>query len=211
MGLSERVLTGAEDVAEGAAWLARHDPALARAMEVTGPLPTRLRDDGFEALVGVIVAQQVSVASARAGMARMRRAGLLTASGVLAQGEEGLRAAGMTRQKARYIHGIAAAGLDYAALRAMPSDAAIRQLTALPGVGPWTAEIYTMFSLGRADVFAPGDLALQEAARVIYAMPERPAAAELRAFAARWQPWRSVAARVLWSYYEKAKSREGVI
>ena len=210
MGVSERIITGQAGVDEGAAWLAATCPGMARALEVTGPLPTRLREDGFEALVSVIVGQQVSVASARAGMMRLEGAGLVTPEGVRAGGEGALRAAGMTRQKARYIHAIATADLDFEALRARPSDEVIATLVALPGVGPWTAEIYAMFSLGRADVFAPGDLALQEAARMIYDMPARPTDRALRAFATRWSPWRSVAARVLWSYYEKVKSREGI-
>ena len=83
-------------------------------------------------------------------------------------------------------------------------------LTAVPGIGVWTAEIYAMFSLGHADVFAPGDLALQEGARLVLDLPERPRERELRALAAGWSPWRAVAARLLWAYYARAKSREGV-
>jgi DNA-3-methyladenine glycosylase II len=78
------------------------------------------------------------------------------------------------------------------------------------GIGVWTAEIYAMFSLGRADVFAPGDLALQEAARILYELPKRPSERELRQMAEDWSPWRSVAARILWSYYRLAKDREGI-
>jgi len=86
----------------------------------------------------------------------------------------------------------------------------IARLVALPGIGPWTAEIYAMFSLGRADVFAPGDLALQEAARLLFALPERPSAGQLRKMAEAWSPWRAVAARALWAYYRIARHREGL-
>jgi DNA-3-methyladenine glycosylase II len=92
----------------------------------------------------------------------------------------------------------------------LADDEVIATLVALPGVGVWTAEIYLKFALGRADAFAAGDLALQEAARLMYDLPARPGPAELRRLAAPWAPWRAVAARGLWAYYRLAKSREGV-
>jgi len=95
-------------------------------------------------------------------------------------------------------------------LRDAPNADVIATLTEVPGIGVWTAEIYAMFSLGRADVIAPGDLALQEAARVLYDLPKRPTDKELRQMAEAWSPWRSVAARVLWAYYRVAKEREGI-
>ena len=86
----------------------------------------------------------------------------------------------------------------------------IARLVEVPGIGAWTAEIYAMFSLGRADVFAPGDLALQEAVRMLFALDERPKEAQLRKMAEEWSPWRGVAARLLWAYYHVAKEREGI-
>ena len=86
----------------------------------------------------------------------------------------------------------------------------IRILTEIPGIGTWTAEIYAMFSLGRADVFAPGDLALQESARMLFDLDGRPTEKELRQMAEAWSPWRGVAARLLWAYYHIAKDREGI-
>jgi DNA-3-methyladenine glycosylase II len=83
-------------------------------------------------------------------------------------------------------------------------------LTDVSGIGVWTAEIYTMFSLSRADIFAPGDLALQESARSLFGLPERPKERALRVMAEAWSPWRSVAARLLWSYYRVIKKREGI-
>ena len=105
---------------------------------------------------------------------------------------------------------MAEARINYAALRDAPSDAVIATLTEVPGIGVWTAEIYAMFSLGRADVFAPGDLALQEAARILFELPERPSERALRQMAEDWSPWRAVAARLLWAYYKIAKQREGI-
>jgi DNA-3-methyladenine glycosylase II len=105
---------------------------------------------------------------------------------------------------------LAAEGIDFEALRDAPNETVFKTLTNVSGIGIWTAEIYAMFSLGRADVFAPGDLALQEAARILYDLPERPREKALRQMADKWSPWRSVAARMLWAYYRLEKQREGI-
>ncbi|WP_294609850.1 DNA-3-methyladenine glycosylase family protein [Roseovarius sp.] len=208
--MSARIIETAADVEEGAAYLCDLCPRLKQAYARTGPLPLRRSEDGFERLLSAIVSQQVSVASANAIWARLKAAGLDTAGAVLAASEESLRGEGLSRQKARYARALAEADIDYAALRSAPDDAVIATLTKVPGIGVWTAEIYAMFSLGRADVFAPGDLALQEAARLLYDLPERPKARALRQMAEDWAPWRSVAARLLWAYYRVAKDREGI-
>ncbi|MFP7570687.1 DNA-3-methyladenine glycosylase family protein [Marivita sp. S2033] len=197
-------------VAEGAAWLARTEPRFADALSHTGNLPLRRRPDGFAQLLSAIVSQQVSVASARAIWARLEKAAAVTPDAVLALDQDGLKALGLSRQKARYACALAEAGIDYDALRAAPDDAVVTTLTAVTGIGVWTAEIYAMFSLGRADVFAPGDLALQESARLLFDLPERPKEKALRQMAEAWSPWRSVAARALWAYYHVAKDREGI-
>ena len=123
---------------------------------------------------------------------------------------ESLRAAGLSRQKAGYALALAQAGVDFAALRQMPSDEVIATLVRIKGIGVWTAEIYAKFSLGHADVLAAGDLALQESARMLFDLPARPTERELRKLAEPWSPWRSVAARALWSYYHVMKNREGI-
>lgn len=197
-------------MAEGAEWLARAEPRFAEALERFGPPPLRRRGDGFQALVGAIVSQQVSVASARAIAAKLEAAGLVSAVSFAAASDEVLRANGLSRQKARYIKALAEAGIDFDALREAPEDEIVAVLTAVPGIGRWTAEIYVMFSLGRADTFAPNDLALQEAARLLFELPERPKEKPMRAMAEAWTPWRTVAAGMLWHYYHHAKSREGV-
>jgi DNA-3-methyladenine glycosylase II len=181
-----RIIRTQDCVAEGAAWLAAREPRFAWALERTGPLPLRRQEDGFAALLDAIVSQQVSVASAAAIWHRLEAAGLTHAAPM------------------------AQADLDYMALRTAPDDAVIATLVALPGIGRWTAEIYAMFSLGRADVFAPGDLALQEAARVLFGLDGRPSEKDLRRRAEDWSPWRGVAARLLWAYYRVAKEREGI-
>jgi DNA-3-methyladenine glycosylase II len=205
-----RIITTDADVAEGAAWLASRDPALAQALKVAGPLPLRRRPDGFAALFNAIIGQQVSTASANAIWARLESAGLTQPAPILVAGDDGLRAAGLSRQKIAYALALANAGIDYDALRTAPDSDVIARLTAVKGIGVWTAEIYAMFALGRADVFAPGDLALQEAARLIFELPARPKARDLRAMAEDWSPWRAVAARLFFTYYRVTKGREGL-
>ncbi|MFE3839174.1 DNA-3-methyladenine glycosylase family protein [Pseudogemmobacter sonorensis] len=209
--VNERIIETGACLVEGAAFLAAADPRMAHALSLTGELPLRRQADGFAALRDAILGQQVSVASARALRARLEAAGLADEAAAALAGEADLRAAGLSRQKARYVSALARAGLDYGALRAAPSEEVIATLVALPGIGRWTAQIYAMFALGRADVFAPADLALQEAARRLYQLPERPSERSLRALAEGWSPWRAVAARVLWAYYRIEKGREGIM
>lgn len=205
-----RIIKSDACVAEGAAALAKAEPRFAKALALTEPLPLRLRPDGFGALLHIIMGQQVSVASADAVWGRLDVAGLTHPKTVAAATEADLRACGLSRQKIRYAQALAVSGIDFDDLRQMSSQEVIATLTALPGIGPWTAEIYVMFSLGHADVFAPGDLALQEAARSLFDLPARPDPKELREMARDWSPWRSVAARLLWAYYAYEKRREGI-
>lgn len=208
--MTGRIISGVECLAEGAEWLVAREPRFANALALTGIPPLRLRPDGFGALLGAIVSQQVSVASARAITARLEAAGLTGRDAVAASTEEALRGCGLSRQKIRYALSLARSDLDFVALRALPDGEVVTQLTELPGIGVWTAEIYAMFSLGRADIFAPGDLALQESARRLFGLPERPREKALRERALAWSPWRSVAARLLWAYYRVETDREGV-
>ena len=208
--MTGRIIQTPACVAEGAAWLAVAEPRFAAALARTGPLPLRRSPDGFAALLGALVARQVRPASAAASRARLAEAGLLTEDTVAAASDEALRACGLSRQKIRYARALAEARLPYPALAAMPDDAVIATLTAVPGIGRWTAEIYAMFALGRADIFAPGDLALQEASRTLFDLPARPREPAFRAMAEAWSPWRAVAARLLWAYYRVQTQREGV-
>lgn len=197
-------------VAEGVDWLRTADPRFSPALDACCPLPLRRKPDGFAELLSAIVSQQVSTASAAAIWTRLETAGMTTAKAISTQDSESLRGLGLSRQKAEYALALSGAGIDFDALRVTPTEEVLRRLTAVRGIGIWTAEIYAMFSLGRADVFAPGDLALQEAARVLFDLPERPREKALRTMAAQWSPWRSVAARALWAYYRHIKNREGI-
>jgi len=208
--MDERIIMTPDCVAEGAAHLARAEPRFAAVLDQTGPLPLRRKDDGFEALLSAIVSQQVSVAAASAIWGRLAASGATTPAMIALADDDALRACGLSRQKVRYARALAQAGIDFDALRLAPTADVVRTLVAVPGVGVWTAEIYAMFSLGRADVFAPGDLALQEAARMIFDLPDRPREKALREMAMAWAPWRAVAARLLWAYYNLEKQREGI-
>lgn len=204
------MIRDAADLAMGAAHLARVCPVWARVLPELGPLPLRRWEEGFPSIRDAVVSQQISTQAAGAILARLAAAGLSDEAAIRAADDDALRAAGLSRPKARYLRGIAEARVDWAALRDLPDDQAIANLTALPGIGRWTAEIYLKFALGRPDVFAAGDLALAESARLLYGLPERPGPAALVALAEPWRPWRAVAARALWAYYHVAKGREGV-
>lgn len=206
-----RILTTDACMEEGAAWLAAHDDRFAHALRLTGVPPLRRRDDGFADLLAAIVSQQVSTHAARAIWGRMQDAGLTTPAAVLAADDTTLRAPGLSGQKMRYARALAASGIDFDALRTAPDAQVVDTLVQVPGIGRWTAEIYAMFSLGRADVFAPADLALQESARRLFALPDRPREAALRRMSDAWSPWRTVAAGLLWAYYRVETDREGIV
>lgn len=199
---------------QGVAALAGLDPVMARII-AEGAVPTlRKRDPGFEGLAGIIVSQQLSTASAHAIWARVaERFPQPTPKTILAASDEELRACGLSGPKIRTLHAIAEAilsgTLPLDRLHDTPADEAHEVMTAVKGIGPWTADIYLLFCLGHPDAFPAGDLAVQEAARIAYELESRPKDKAFVAFAERWRPWRGVAAKVLWAYYRIAKAREG--
>lgn len=205
-----RIITSDECVAEGAEFLAQLDDRFKFALEATGKLPLRLRSDGFPALMDAIVSQQISVAAAKSISLRLEQAGLMNREGVLAASEEALAACGLSRPKVRYAKSLAESSIDYSGLKAKADFDVMCELTSLIGIGTWTAEIYAMFSLGRKDVFPSGDLALQEATKVLFDLKDRPNEKQMAEMASAWSPWRAVAARLLWAYYRVIKDREGI-
>ena len=209
-----RIIDTEDDLAEGVAHLVAVEPRFARAVEAAGMPPLRRRPQGFAPLLRIIVGQQVSVAAADGIWRRVVAAGVETPGQVLAMSDEDLRALGLSRPKVRYARAIAGAitdgSLDLDACAHGSVQDAMAMLTAVTGIGTWTAEIYLMFCVGRADILADKDLALQEGARLLFDLPARPDPKALSAMAQAWSPWRGVAARVLWSYYHVVKGREGV-
>lgn len=187
--------------------LAEADPALARAHAQTPVFDWRLRPGGFEGLFRMIVEQQVSVASAAAIWSRTVAGlgGEVTPGVVMAQGHDGLRTFGLSGQKAHYGLEIARAQLggdiDLESLQRLSDAEAIAALTAIKGVGRWTAETYLMFCEGRLDVFPGGDIALQEAMRWADRADQRPNEKQAYLRAELWRPHRGVAAHLLWGWY----------
>lgn len=204
------------DIRLGIRSLRRKCPAMRRAHDLAGDPPLRRRAAGFEGLARIIVGQQLSVASAEAIWGRtLALAKPFEAADFLALDDAALRSAGLSRGKILTLRAAAEAAadgrLDFSALAAAPEAALREAMTQVRGIGPWTADIFDMFCIGRRDAFAPGDLALQIAAQMAMDLPERPSALTLEEIAERWRPWRGVAARMLWTYYKVAReTKSGV-
>lgn len=204
------------DLDRAVAALAERDPALvAHLIAVGGRPPLRRRAPGFEGLAALVVSQQVSTASAAAIFGRLRAAlDPLDAAGLLAADDDALRAAGLSAGKVLTLRAAAAAVADGRLalddLGALPAEEAAARLAALRGIGPWTAQLYLLSCLGHADAWPPGDIALEEAARLALKLDARPDRAALARIAERWRPHRAVAARLLWSYYRAVKARSGL-
>lgn len=203
------------DLEEGMAALHALHPDWAAIIARTGLPPLRRREGGFTGLSAIIVSQQLSVASARAVWTRVESVLTpLTPERVLAATDEDMRLSGLSRPKQKTLRAVADAiatgRLDLGLLEQATPEFVHEHMTAVSGIGPWTADVYLLFCLGHRDGFAAGDLAIQEAARVAFALPARPKPAELSAMAEAWRPWRGVAARLLWAYYAALKQREGI-
>lgn len=207
----DRIIVRPSCLEEGAAWLSQVEPRFAAILPVISPLPLRLKPDGFGPLLHIILGQQVSVASANALWSKLQAADMTTPNAIQSVTQDDLRGLGLSQQKAGYAYALADAKIDFDALHYLPSADVIKTLCAVKGIGMWTAEVYTMFSLGRTDVFAPGDMAIQEAAKLLFDLPERPNERTLRKMADAWSPWRSVAARLFWAYYASTKQKDGII
>ena len=194
------------DLPAAVAELATRDPGLAAIAARFGTPPLWAREPGFPTLVHLILEQQVSLASAKAAFDRLGTVtGPLTPAAFLALDDAALLAIGFSRQKARYARGLARAvsdgELDLDALPRADDAEVDRRLTALPGVGPWTATIYRLMVLLRPDAWPLGDIALAQALAETRGLPTRPTQDELLAAAEAWRPWRAVAARLLWHHY----------
>ena len=205
-----------QDIVAAREALVAADPAMARVHAQTPAFEWRLRVGGFEGLFRMIVEQQVSVASAASVWARVREVmGGITPELLLAHDLDQLRGMGLSRQKATYGQGIAraqiAGEIDLEHLASLDDEAAIAALTALKGVGLWTAEAYLLMCEGRLDVFPGGDVALQEAIRWADGADVRPDQKGAYARAEIWRPYRAVATHLLWAWYTGVKRGEIVL
>jgi DNA-3-methyladenine glycosylase II len=191
------------------------DPRLAAVAERAGTFEIRRSPGGFEGLARIVTGQQVSTASADAIWGRFAQLeGALDPVGYLKLREEAVRGAGQSGGKYRTLRGlaeaIAAGSVDFTHLAELPADEAIAALTRLKGIGPWTAEIYLMFSAAHPDIFPAGDVALQRAAEWAFGLDGKPAVKDLIELARRWSPHRSTAALLLWRYYRAVRNKEGL-
>ncbi|MFN8001802.1 MAG: DNA-3-methyladenine glycosylase 2 family protein [Acidobacteriota bacterium] len=188
--------------------LAARDADLARVVQQFGAPPLWARQPGFATLVHIILEQQVSLASAKAAFNRLGEAIKITPTAFLTLDDEQLKTIGFSRQKTRYCRLLAEAVLDGTLdLPRLPKldDKQVRAaLTSLTGIGDWTADIYLLMALRRADIWPKGDLALLVAAQRLKQLPSRPTHEEFLALGESWRPYRAVAARLLWHYYLSA-------
>lgn len=192
--------------------LSARDPALGEVVAAWGAPPRWKRPQGFATLVLLILEQQVSLASAKATFARLEElSGAIESPAILALGEARLKEAGLSRQKARYVHGLAEAvatgRIDFRRIGRADDEAVRAALIPLKGIGDWTIDIYLLAALQRPDVWPARDLALQEAARDMRGLDARPDEKALKEIGAAWRPWRSVAARILWHHYLNTRRR----
>ena len=194
------------------AGLTADDPHLAELVATHGTPALWLRPTGFPSLVLFILEQQVSLASAAAAYRKVvERIGDMTPGALLATTPEELRLDGVSRQKDRYVRALATAvetgDLDLDGLADL-DDAAVRHaLTALPGIGRWTADVYLLACLGRPDLWPVGDRALKVAAAETLGLDMVPDQAALDELGERWRPHRSTAARLLWHGYLVRRGR----
>ena len=204
------VIESEADIARGAEFLVEREPCFANVIAVHGlPSPRRV-ENNLQNLLKIVTEQLISLKAADAIWQRIETCLHPFEPGeILKLNLDDLRNLGLTRAKARSFHAISEAiqggVLNFESLHWVPDQGVLDKLMALPGIGPWTADIYLLSALGRADACPAGDLALQVAAQDLFAMKDRPTPKDFLARAENWKPWRSVAARLLWSHYRGLK------
>jgi len=204
-----------DDLKACLAQLVAADSRLKPVAETAGAFSLRRREAGFPGLCAIVCGQQLSTASAAAIRARLFAAfDPFHHDTVRRARTDKLKRLGLSAAKIKAIRAVGKAvaegHIDLTAVGNMDADDAHTALTALHGVGPWTADIYLLFCLGHADAFPAGDLAVQESARLAFGLRKRPDAKALAKLAEAWRPWRGVAAHLLWAYYHVVKKRDVV-
>ena len=205
-----RIVARDADVAQGVEFLVALEPRFGRVVEEHGLPPLRRVENGLPSLLHIITEQLISLTAAAAIWRRIEaRLHPFEPAAILEIGLDEFRQLGLSGAKARCFHAISKAvhqgELNFELMAEMSDGAVAAMLLALPGVGPWTADIYALSALGRADICVSGDLALQVAAQDLFGLSERPGSRAFLVIAEGWRPWRSVAARLLWSHYRGLK------
>ena len=196
--------------------LLKQDPRLQPVFAVAGMPALRRREPGFAGLAHIVCGQQLSTASASAIWARLSAAfdpfhpDAIRRARADRLGRLGLSAAKIKTLK-NLARELAAERLNLEVLANEDADAAHNTLTALHGIGPWTADVYLLFCLGHGDAWPAGDLAVQEAVKIGLGLKTRPTPKEMAPLAEPWRPMRGAAAHLWWTYYRALKKREGVI
>jgi DNA-3-methyladenine glycosylase II len=198
------------DLAEGVQWLLACEPRFSRVIEASGLPPLRRAPGGLPGLLRIITEQMISLKAADAIWQRIERElAPLDPQAILRRRHVTLMKLGLSGAKSRAFHALARAAhkgeFQLDRLNEHSDEQAIAALIALPGIGPWTADIYVLSCLGRADAWPTGDLALQASAADLFGLASRPDARAMLALAESWRPWRSVAARLLWAHYRSLK------
>lgn len=186
------------------------EPRFAPVYEQVGVPSLRRNAGGFEQLMRAMVGQQLSVAAASSIWQKLVDADLVSPQAIIQADDDLLRAQGLSKQKIRYTRSLVEHNIDFAALTTMSNAEVIETLTAVIGIGRWTAEMYLLFSLGRADVLAVDDLAIRVAAMELLDLTERPTPKQLKLLTKDWSPHRSAASLLLWAYYGKLRDRTAV-
>lgn len=197
---------------EAVRWLAEQDDALAHVLEKYGYPPLWAREPGFSTLVHIILEQQVSLASANAAFQRLKeKLGAVEPDTFLALDDATLRDIGFSRQKTAYTRSLAEAVLaqifDFERLVTLSDDEVRAEMKHLKGIGDWTADIYLSECLLRPDILPKGDIAMQEAFKVLKNLPKRPVHEDFENLTQHWRPWRSVGTRMLWHFYLCERNR----
>ena len=177
------------------------EPRFAPIYEQVGVPDLRHNAGGFTQIMRAMVGQQLSVAAAASIWQRLADRGLTTPAAIHAATDEDLRTQGLSKQKIRYTRSLVEHDIDFAALETLTDEEVIKTLTAVIGIGRWTAEMYLLFSLKRADVLAVDDLAIKVAAMDLLGLAERPTPKQLKNLTQDWSPHRSATSLLLWQYY----------
>jgi DNA-3-methyladenine glycosylase II len=193
-------------IAADLAAIAARDESFAAALAAVGLPPARERPTGFASLLRIIIGQQVSAAAASGIWRRLEAAvNPLAPAAIAALEFEALKACGLSRQKAAYAlalsQAVASRALDLEAVHALDDDAVVAALTAIKGIGRWTAEVYLLFAMRRRDVWPAGDLAVQVGMQRLKRLRQHPDPERVRKLAEPWRPYRSAAALFMWHYY----------
>ena len=203
----ENTLKSQKEINKGLEFLSTNDYCLANLIDKKSNFSFPKRNSGFEALLKIIISQQLSTSAANSIWNKFIDSNLTSRTNILGANEHILLCHGLSRQKCIYVKALAHEDINYEELAKKSSQEIVSRLTQIKGIGNWTAQIYCLFSLGKANIFPSGDLALQEAIKLIFGLKERPSEQEVIKISENWHPWKSLAAHLLWDYYNKIKKK----